>query len=120
MNTPWSRKCSERRIRSPSSAPWVNGEEGSIDSTPTVLPAARRSFVTAPISVDLPAPGGPVKPNDRRVAGVRIDLAHELPALGAIVLDERDRARERAAVAVEQALSKRRVASSRASSQGAV
>ena len=62
MNTPWSRKCSESRIRSPSSAPWVNGEEGSTDSTPTVLPASRLAFVSAPISVDLPTPGGPVKP----------------------------------------------------------
>ena len=51
-----------RRMRSPSSAPWVNGEEGSIDSTPTVRPASRRAFVSAPISVDLPTPGGPVKP----------------------------------------------------------
>ncbi len=37
---------------------------------------------------------------DRRFARVRVDLAHELPALGAVVLDERDRARERTAVAV--------------------
>ena len=62
MNTPWSRKCSVRRMRSPSSAPCVNGEDGSIDSTPTLRPASRRDFVSAPISVDLPTPGGPVKP----------------------------------------------------------
>ena len=49
-------------MRSPSSAPWVNGEEGSIESTPTVLPAWRRLAVSAPMSVDLPTPGGPVKP----------------------------------------------------------
>ena len=49
-------------MRSPSSAPWVNGEEGSIESTPTVLPARRRAPVRAPIRVDLPTPGGPVKP----------------------------------------------------------
>ena len=49
-------------MRSPSSAPWVNGEEGSIESTPTVRPASRLAFVSAPISVDLPTPGGPVKP----------------------------------------------------------
>ncbi len=36
MNTPGSRKCSVRRMRSPSSAPLVNGEDGSIDSTATV------------------------------------------------------------------------------------
>jgi hypothetical protein len=35
---------------------------------------------------------------------VRIDLAHELPALGPVVLDERDRAGKRAAITVEQAL----------------
>jgi hypothetical protein len=33
-----------------------------MDSTPTVRPASRRALVRAPISVDLPAPGGPVKP----------------------------------------------------------
>jgi hypothetical protein len=35
---------------------------------------------------------------------VRVDLADEIPALGLVVLDERDRAREGAPVAVEQAL----------------
>ena len=42
--------------------------------------------------------------DDGGVAGVRIDLADELPAGGVVVLDERDRAGERAPVAVEQAL----------------
>ena len=40
----------------------VNGEEGSIESTATRLPAARRRPTSAPSSVDLPAPGGPVMP----------------------------------------------------------
>jgi hypothetical protein len=35
MKTPGSRKCSVRRMRSPSSAPCVNGDDGSIDSTAT-------------------------------------------------------------------------------------
>jgi hypothetical protein len=35
---------------------------------------------------------------------VRIDLADDLPALGVVVLDEADRAGERALVAFEQAL----------------
>ena len=35
MKTPGSRKCSVSRMRSPSSAPWVNGDDGSIDSTAT-------------------------------------------------------------------------------------
>ena len=48
--------------------------------------------------------GRPGEADDLGVPGVRVDLADELPALGAVVLDERDRARERAAVAVEQAL----------------
>ena len=65
---------------------------------------ARWSRTSAPISVDLPAPGGPVKPTTARVAGVRVDLADELPALGVVVLDERDAARERALVARQQAL----------------
>ena len=49
-------------MRSPSTAPPVNGEDGSIESTPTGAASARRRRVSAPISVDLPAPGGPVKP----------------------------------------------------------
>ena len=44
------------------------------------------------------------EPDDGRLAGVRIDLAHELPALGIVVLHQRDRLGERALVAVEQAL----------------
>jgi hypothetical protein len=35
---------------------------------------------------------------------VRVDLAHELPALGVVVLDQGDRTGERALVAGEQAL----------------
>ena len=82
-------------------------------------PASRRAFVSAPISVDLPTPGGPVKPTTSALPGVRVDLADQLPALRAVVLDERDRARERAAVAVEQALGERRARSSSGqSSQG--
>ena len=96
-------------MRSPSSAPCVNGEDGSTESTPTVRPASRRAFVSAPISVDLPTPGRSGEADDLGLPGVGIDLAHELPALGAVVLDERDRARERAAVAVEQALCERRL-----------
>ncbi len=40
----------------------MNGELGSIDSTATLRPASRRRLTSAPISVDLPAPGAPVKP----------------------------------------------------------
>src|SRR3954447_9875876 len=62
MNTPGSRKCSLRRMRSPSRAPWVNGEEGSIESTATSRSRARACSIRRPISVDLPTPGGPVNP----------------------------------------------------------
>ena len=41
MNTPESRKCSVRRMRSPSRAPLVNGDEGSIESTATIASALR-------------------------------------------------------------------------------
>jgi hypothetical protein len=40
----------------------VNGEDGSIDSTAISRFCSRRSLVSAPISVDLPAPGAPVRP----------------------------------------------------------
>jgi hypothetical protein len=49
-------------MRSPSSAPFVNGELGSIDRTATSRSRSRAFFTSAPISVDLPTPGGPVKP----------------------------------------------------------
>ncbi len=48
--------------------------------------------------------------DDRRPAGVRVDLLHQLPSLGAVVLDQRDRARERTTIAVEQPLCKCRSA----------
>jgi hypothetical protein len=62
MKTPGSRKWSERRIRSPRSAPCVNGLEGSTEITPTVVPALRTWRTSALISDDLPTPGGPVSP----------------------------------------------------------
>jgi hypothetical protein len=40
----------------------VNGDEGSIDSTATWRSRARYWVISEPISVDLPTPGGPVKP----------------------------------------------------------
>src|SRR2546421_7830895 len=62
MNTPGSRKWSARRMRSPSSAPWVKGDVGSIDRTATSRSRSRAFRTIAPISVDFPTPGGPVKP----------------------------------------------------------
>ena len=46
--------------------------------------------MSAPISVLLPTPGGPVKPMMRAAAGLRIDLPHQLPAGRVVVLDEAD------------------------------
>ena len=82
----------------------MNGELGSIERTATSRSRARACSTSAPISVDLPTPGGPVKPDDRGPPGPRIHLADERPALGVVVLDQRDRARERTLVAREQAL----------------
>ena len=62
MNTPGSRKWSVSRIRSPSSAPFVKGDDGSIESTATFRSRERASFTSVPISVDFPTPGGPVNP----------------------------------------------------------
>ena len=62
MNTPGSRKWSVRRMRSPRSAPWVKGDDGSIESTAIERPRARRIRVSALMSDDLPAPGAPVRP----------------------------------------------------------
>ena len=40
----------------------MNGLDGSMESTAMSRSASRSSFVNAPIRVDLPTPGGPVKP----------------------------------------------------------
>src|SRR5690606_37605562 len=65
MNTPGSSVASPMRMRSPSSAPPVNGELGSTATTPTVSPRARSAVISAETSVDFPAPGGPVMPMRR-------------------------------------------------------
>ena len=62
MKTSGSVKCSVSRIRSPSSAPCENGELGSTEITPTVLPSRRAWATIAEHRVDLPTPGGPVSP----------------------------------------------------------
>jgi len=46
-------------------------------------------------------PGRAGEADDGGVAGMRVDLPHELPALRAVVLDQRDRAGERTAVTRE-------------------
>ena len=62
MNTPGSRKWSVSRMRSPSTAPCVNGLDGSTEITPTESSRWRTWRTSAPISVDFPTPGGPVTP----------------------------------------------------------
>src|SRR6478735_5185124 len=62
MYTPGSRVCSCMRTRSPSSAPPVNGDDGSTARTPTRLSCRRSSVTSALVSVDLPTPGAPVMP----------------------------------------------------------
>ena len=62
MNTSGSVAWPCIRIRSPSSAPPENGEDGSTASTPTRLPCSRYRVTRAEVDVDLPAPGGPVMP----------------------------------------------------------
>ena len=62
MNTPSSSACSCIRIRSPSRAPPVTGDDGSTASTATRKLCLRYSAINAPVVVDLPTPGGPVTP----------------------------------------------------------
>ncbi len=42
--------------------PCENGLDGSTDTTPTDRPSPRTWRTSAPISEDLPTPGGPVTP----------------------------------------------------------
>ena len=104
MKTPGSRKCSVRRMRSPSSAPPRNGEDGSIESTATWRSGRAPVLDQRADQRRLAGARRAGEADDRRVAGLRIDLADERPALGVVVLDQRDAARERALVAGEQAL----------------
>ena len=62
MKTSSSSACSSIRTRSPKIAPPVNGDDGSIASTPTLEADARISRTSAEVSVDFPAPGAPVIP----------------------------------------------------------
>jgi hypothetical protein len=65
MKTPVSVACSCILTRSPSSAPPVKGEDGSTASTATDRPRARNARTSALVTVDLPAPGAPVRPITR-------------------------------------------------------
>ena len=107
MKTPGSRKWSERRIRSPSRAPRVKGLEGSIESTATWRSALRSSAGERADQGALADPGRAGEADDPRLAGARVDLAHELPAGRVVGLDQRDRPRQGALVAGDEALGER-------------
>ena len=62
MNTPSSRVRSCIRIRSPRSAPPVNGLLGSTARIPTLRSRSRSRSAYFSVSVLFPAPGGPVIP----------------------------------------------------------
>ena len=49
-------------MRSPSSAPFENGLLGSTASTPTFKSLLQKCCIISDMSVDFPAPGGPVIP----------------------------------------------------------
>ena len=52
-------------------------------------------------------PGRPGEADDPRLAGARVDLAHQLPAGRVVGLDQRDRPRQRPLVAGEEPLGER-------------
>src|SRR5690242_13139811 len=71
MKTCGSRLADSMRMRSPSSAPPVNGLVGSTATTPTESPWARYSWISRSVSVLFPAPGGPVMPTRRAAPRAR-------------------------------------------------
>ena len=81
----------------------MNGLDGSTETTPTVRSSERTCATSAPTSDDFPTPGGPVTPIDGRAPGLGIELADERIRERIAVLDERDRPRERAAIALPHA-----------------
>ena len=99
MKTPGSRKWSLSRMRSPSSAPCVNGLEGSTETTPTVVSRSRTSRISAETRLDFPTPGGPVRPTAYALPVCGIEVGDEVVGERIAVLDERDRACERTPVA---------------------
>ena len=77
------------------------GLDGSTATTATVRPAARSSPIRAATSVDLPAPGGPVMPDEMGVPGPRVELAQGRLGDRRPVLDRGQQPGQRAAVAGE-------------------
>ena len=95
MNTSGSTKCSVSRMRSPSSAPCENGELGSTEMTPTVLPepANERDERRATASICRPR----AVRSDRSSSRVRFaDTGPGSDRLAVARLAKRNRAGERA------------------------
>ena len=94
MNTPGSVLCSAIRTRSPSSAPPLNGLDGSTASTATRRPAARYRVTIAVVRVDLPTPGGPVMPVIVAARGRPTSGAGDLSGARATGLDPAEQPRD--------------------------
>ena len=107
MNTSGSRKWSVRRMRSPSSAPCVNGLDGSTEMTPTVSSRCAREADERRDERRLADAGRAGDPDRVRVAGLRVEVGDDRVRERVAVLDERDRAGERAVVAVADACRER-------------
>src|ERR1700744_5964950 len=82
MKTPGSSVWRPILILSPSTAPPESGLEGSTAATATVRPLLRNSATKASISVDFPAPGGPVNPTVRAAPVEGSSARCRLPAEG--------------------------------------
>ena len=83
-NTPGSSASSCVRMRSPSSAPPVSGDDGSKQSTATRFPSRRWSATRQEKNVDLPTPGGPVC--DDRAGVIRGPRSAEVGLGEAVIL----------------------------------
>ena len=92
------------RMRSPSSAPCVNGDVGSMATMPSVLP--RRAVLARERAGERALAGARrTGEADRvRLAGSRVEQRERAPAGRRVVLDQGERAAERAAVAGQQPL----------------
>ena len=105
MNTPSSPACRPIRTRSPRMAPPVKGLVGSTAITPTARPA-RTNVRHEPI--DQRALAGTRRPGHAhqvRPSGSSEDLADQCGACGRLVLDERNRPRDRTRIASENPVS---------------
>ena len=99
MKTPGSRKWSASRIRSPSSAPCVNGLDGSTEITPTESSCCADVADERADQRRLSDPGRPGHADRVRPPRLRVEVADDFVGERVGVLDEGDRARQRTRVA---------------------